>query len=264
MKIIRPFSSPLLSLRGGKRGCSVLSDGAKLEWLMKSQSVVIVVLTSLCLVANAHSPAGDSESVDRVRRIILGSRHLGAHGMGYNNQSQNTLSQKLTPADVPTLIALVADQDLHVGVHFALASQCEAAIIPVREAAIQHKMLFLDAEDVMRLIEDFAVCMPETRQRASAMRSEIHSLGEAEQTRLEQQAKEKAAEDARIQRNALKMTDPTQAKALTRQEREEVYRRSLKAMGLKEDGPLTPAQKDLIQRMYRTMVLGESGDRPRN
>jgi len=184
--------------------------------------------------------------------------------MGYNNQAQKTLSRKLTSVDVPTLIHLVADEDLRVGVQFALASQCEAAIIPVREAVVQHKMLVLDAEDVMRLIEDFAVCTPQTRQRASVMRSEIHSLGEAEETRLEQEAKEQEAEDARIQRNALKITDPTQAKELTRQEREEVYRRSLKAMGLKEDAPLTPAQKDLIQRMYRTMVLGESGNRPPN
>ena len=184
--------------------------------------------------------------------------------MGYNRQSQTTLSQKLTPADVPTLISLVADEHLHVGVQFALASQCEAAIIPVRESVVQHKMLFLDADDVMRLIEEFAVCTQETRQRASAMRSEIHALGKAEQAGLEQEANEKAAEDARIQRNALKMADPKQAKELTRQEREEVYRRSLKAMGLKEDGPFTPAQKDLMQRMYRTMVLGESGNRPPN
>jgi septal ring factor EnvC (AmiA/AmiB activator) len=184
--------------------------------------------------------------------------------MGYNNQSLNTLSRKLTPADIPTLIDLLADTDLRVGVQFALASQCEAAILPVREATVQHKVPFLDAEDTMRQVEDYAACGPETQQRASAMRSEIHSLGEAEQRSLQQKAKEKAADDARIQRNALKMMDPKQAKELTRQEREEVYRRSLKAMGLKEDGPLTPAQKDLVQRMYRTMVLGESGDRPQN
>jgi len=49
-----------------------------------------------------------------------------------------------------------------------------------------------------------------------------------------------------------------------RPKREEVYERSLKDMGLKSDGPMTPAQKDLIQRMYRTMVLGESGKRPSN
>ena len=81
---------------------------------------------------------------------------------------------------------------------------------------------------------------------------------------MEAEANEKAAEDARIQRNALKMQNPEQAKDLTRKEREEVYRRSLKQMGLKEDGPMTPAQRDLVQRMYRTMVLGESGKRPPN
>jgi hypothetical protein len=96
------------------------------------------------------------------------------------------------------------------------------------------------------------------------MRSELHSLGKSEERRSEQEAKEKAAEDAHIQRNALKMRDPKQAKELTRQEREEVYRRSLKAMGLKEEGPMTPAQRDLVQRMYRTMVSGESGNRPPN
>jgi hypothetical protein len=231
---------------------------------MNSRFAFILVLGSLCLAANAQSPVGDLESIERVRRIILHSRHLGAHGMGYNNQSLNSFSQKLTPADIPTLIDLLADKDLPVGAQFALASQCRAAIIPVREAAAQHKMSFLEAEDTMRLIEDFAVCTPETRQSASAMRSEIHSLSEAEERRLEEEAKEKAADDARIQRNAVKMMDPKQAKEMTRQEREEVYRRSLKAMGLKEDGPMTPAQKDLVQRMYRTMVLGESGNRPPN
>ena len=60
------------------------------------------------------------------------------------------------------------------------------------------------------------------------------------------------------------MLDPERAKDLTRKEREEVYERSLKDMGLKGDGPMTPGQKDLVQRMYRTMVLGESGKRPSN
>jgi hypothetical protein len=30
-------------------------------------------------------------------------------------------------------------------------------------------------------------------------------------------------------------------------------------MGLSEDGPMTPEQKELVQQMYRTMVLGEPG-----
>jgi hypothetical protein len=218
----------------------------------------VLVLGSLFAAAQDPNPA------ERVRRIILDSRHPGAHGMGYNDQSQKTLSEKLTPADIPTLIDLLAGKQLLTGVEFALSSQCEAAIIPVREAAVQRKMSFFDAEDTMRLIEDFTVCTPAIHERAAAMRSEIHSLGEMERRRLEQEAKEKAAEDARIQQNALKLTDPAQARTLTRQEREEVFRRSLKAMGLTEDGPMTPAQKDLVQRMYRTMVLGESGNRPPN
>jgi hypothetical protein len=184
--------------------------------------------------------------------------------MGYNDQSLNTLFQKLTPADIPVLIDLLPDKDLHIGIQFGLASQCEAALSTVRDAALDHRMPFLDAEDTMRLVEDFAVCTAKAKQGAAAMRSEIHSLSEVEHKRIIQEAQENAAEDARIQRNALKMMDPKQAKELTRQEREEVFRRSLKAMGLKEDGPMTPAQKDLVQRMYRTMVLGESGNRPPN
>jgi len=222
----------------------------------------ILLVGSLCLAANAQLPAGGRKSAEQARQIILRSRSLGAHGFGYSSNSLSTLSRKLSPADVPTLIDLATDKDLHVGVQFALASQCEATLIPVRAAVIQHKMSVLDAEDVMRLIEGCAICSPETQQASSAMRSEIHSLGEAEQRRLEEEAKEKAAENARIQRNALKMLDPEMAKSLTRQEREEVYKRSLKEMGLKEDGPMTPAQKEMVQRMYRTMVLGESGRRP--
>jgi hypothetical protein len=170
--------------------------------LTLNSPLLILLLGSFCLAANAQSPAGNPKSVERVRQIILRSRTLGAHGIGYSSQSLNALSRRLTPTDVPTLIDLAADKDLHVGVQFALASQCEAALIPVRGAIGQRKMPFLDADEVMRLIEDFAVCRPEAQQASSAMRSEIHSLSEAEQRRLEEEAKEKAAENDRIQRNA--------------------------------------------------------------
>ena len=151
---------------------------------MNAGFAFVLGLGSLFLAANAQSPARDLKSIERVRHIILHSRHMGAHGGGYNNQSLNALSKKLTPADIPTLIELLADKDLTVGVQFALASQCSAAITPIREAAVQHRMSFLDAEDAMRLIENFAVCAPEAQQSASAMRSEIHGLGEEEQRRL--------------------------------------------------------------------------------
>jgi len=232
--------------------------------LANLRSFAILALAGFCVAANAQSPTGQAKSVERVRQIILESQHLGAHGMGYNEQSLNTLSQKLAPADIPVLIDLLSDKDFRVGIQFGLASQCEAALVPVRDAALGHEMPFLDAADTMRLVESFASCPAKAKQAAAAMRSEIDSLSETEHKKVMQQAQEKAAEDARIQRNALKMTDAKQAKDLTREEREEVFRRSLKAMGLKEDGPMTAAQKDLVQRMYRTMVLGEAGNTPPN
>src|SRR5882757_7987215 len=51
--------------------------------------------------------AQSSQSSAQLRRTILHSRHLGAHGLGYNDRSLTELSQKLSPADVPMLIALL-------------------------------------------------------------------------------------------------------------------------------------------------------------
>ncbi|HEV2991543.1 MAG TPA: hypothetical protein VG759_24115 [Candidatus Angelobacter sp.] len=135
-----------------------------------------------------QSPPKDAEYLQRLRHTILQSRHLGAHGFGYNDKSLKTLSEKLTPGDIPGLINLLTDKDLRIGIQFALASQCEAAILPVREAVVQRKMLSLDGEDTMYLIESFAVCSPETRKKAALMRSEIESISQLEMERLEKQA----------------------------------------------------------------------------
>ena len=112
----------------------------------------------------------------------------------------------------------------------------------------------------MDLIANFRACSPEAQQKAVAMRADLDTLRIADQARITEESKKRAAEDARIQQNGLKMLDPQQAATLTRKEREEVYHRSLKAMGLDENGPLTPQQKELVDRMYRTMVLGEPGN----
>jgi hypothetical protein len=55
----------------------------------------------------------------------------------------------------------------------------------------------------------------------------------------------------------LKLLNPEQAKTLSHEERLEIYRRSLTAMGLSEDGPMTPDQRKIADRMYRSMVLDE-------
>ncbi len=175
--------------------------------------------------------------------------------MGYGIRSLAQLSRRLSPADIPTLISLAADRDLNVGVHFALASQCAAAILPVREAATQHKMDFFDASDTMDLIASFSGCTPAAQSKATEMHADLDKLRNEEYARME--SKRKAADEQRIQRNGLKLLDPEQAKSLTREERLEVFRRSLAAMGLTEGGPMTPDQKKLVDRMYRSMVLDE-------
>jgi hypothetical protein len=182
--------------------------------------------------------------------------------MGYSDRSLRELSRNLSPADVPTLVALLTDPTVRLGAQFALAAQCEASVLPVREAARQHRMDFLDASDVMDLISGFAGCPPMAREKARAMREEIDQLRKDEQARVAEEAKRKAENDARIQENSIKMMDPSRAKELTREEREEIFQRSLNAMGLSEKGPLTPAQKQMVNRMYRTMVLGEAGAPP--
>src|SRR5205814_10361350 len=153
--------------------------------------------------------------------------------------------------------SLAADEDLSVGVQFALASQCESAIVPVREAAIQHKMDFLAASDTMDLIATFSGCSPAARNRAAEMHADLDKLRDEEYARTGEESKRKAADEQRIQRNGLKLLDPEQAKTLTREERLEVFRSSLAAMGLTENGPMTPDQKKLVNRMYHSMVLDE-------
>lgn len=213
----------------------------------------LLVIVSL---AGLSAPAEDvARSKVEVRRIILHSRHLGAHGLGYNERSQVELSQELTPADIPVLISLLNDSELRVGAQFALASQCEAAIMPVRRAVIDERVSSLDADDIMDLIADFSKCRPEMQAAARAMRIEIDKLVQERLAQRSREFEEQAADDARIQRNALKMGDPAQRKTLTQAEREEVFRRSIKAAGL--ENPQTAAQKALVERMYRTMVLDE-------
>jgi hypothetical protein len=216
-----------------------------------------------CFVVAVSSLALGQNSEARVRQIILSTRHLGAHGMGYNTQSLWQLSKKLTPADIPVLLSIASGQStIAVGAQFALASQCGQSVAAVRDAVVrddagQRKFAYLDAEDTLQLISEFEGCSPEVRRDAMNARDEIQRLREEKNTRIEQESKQKADDDARIQRNGLKLLDPEQAKTLTRDERLEVYRRSLAAMGLKEDGPMTPEQKKLVDRMYRSMVLGE-------
>jgi len=224
----------------------------------------LLAFGSMCLILAASAWAAAQKSEARVRQIILSTRHLGAHGIGYSTTSLWQLSRKLTPADIPVLISLASgDSDLRVGAQFALASQCGASIDPVRTAASEREHFrALSAEDTLLLLSEFEGCSSEARAQAAAARLEVRRMIEDEHQRIEQKAKHDSENDARIQANGLKLLDPEQAKTLTREERLEIFHRSLAAMGLKEDGPMTPEQKQLVDKMYRSMVLGEAKTPP--
>ena len=128
--------------------------------------------------------------------------------------------------------------------------------MPVQRAVItDERVSSLDADDVMDLMADFSKCRPETQAAARAMRVEIDKLVQARQAQTAREREGQAGDDRRIQRNSLKMTDPQQRKTLSPTEREEAFHRAIKAAGL--ENPETPAQKALVDRMYRTMVLEE-------
>jgi hypothetical protein len=221
-----------------------------------------VFLVALCALASSCSAGPDAPSA-RVRSIILASRQIGPHGIGYGERSLTGLSRRLTTADVPVLISLLPDRALSVGVQFALASQCEHAISPVREAAATHKMGVLEASNVMTLISSFEGCSSQARSQAKAALAQLDTLRQDEQAAAKQRAEERALDDARVQQNGVRMIQGSkQARGLSRDEREEVFRRSLHAMGLSENGPMTAQQRDLVDRMYRTMVLGEPDSPP--
>jgi hypothetical protein len=218
-------------------------------------------IVPLLLAAAAISGCTAEDQAVRIRAAILHSRQLGAHGLGYGERSLEELSRTLKPADIPDIVSLASDRELRTGVQFALASQCEPAVPAVREAAAGRRMDFLDASDTLRVLSGYGQCSPAARQRARDAISEIDALRQADQARNMASVEREKEDDARIQKNAVTlMQGGQQAQTLSRAEREEIYRRSLKAMGLAEGGPMTPQQKDLADRMYQTMVLGEPGD----
>jgi hypothetical protein len=212
------------------------------------------IVAAVWCVCGAAASADDGDT--RVRNIILNSRHMGAHGLGYNTESMQEMAHKLRATDVPVLVRLLHDRDVSVGAEFGLASQCAAAIEPVSKAAAQKKADFLASEEVMELIGENKDCSDQAKKDAAAAKANLAALREAEYERIAAEARKREENDQRIQENGLKLMDPTRRGELTLEERKEVFERSVKAAGLEH--PQTQAQKDLVDKMYRTMVLGES------
>ena len=161
--------------------------------IRRSATVLLFATATLDVVWGQNSEA-------RVRQIILSTRHLGAHGLGYNTRSLWQLSRKLTPADIPVLISLAShDSRLSVGVQFALASQCRPSVTAIREAvehknAARRKFLVLDAEDTLQLISEFEGCTPEVRHQAIEVRAELRRLIVEDDQPIQPESKPKADE----------------------------------------------------------------------
>ena len=215
----------------------------------------IVQVAAACVALSVVAMAAD-ENDARVRNIILHSRQMGAHGLGYSSVSMLEMSRTLRPTDIPALIRLLQEREVRVGAGFGLASQCAAAIEPVRKAAAEKGAEFLASEEIMDLIGENSECSEEARKEAAAAKIELTAEREAENERIAAEARKREENDQRIQENGLKMLDPNRRGELTLAERKEVFERSVKAAGL--ENPQTQAQKDMVDRMYRTMVLGES------
>ena len=228
----------------------------------RNASVFLLVGALLCAPFELFAQNRDDQH-KRVRDIVLQSRQWGAHGLGYGKQSLHDLARKLVPPDIPTLIDLLGEQKLKTGVQFALAAQCEAAIFPIKEAITTGKIHAADAIEVMGLMSSFQGCAAQAQIEARETRRDIVAAQAQERTKAQEQVRQKNENDARIQRNTLKIMQGT-AQDLSRAEREEAYRRSLKQLGLSEGKPMTPEQQALARRMYQTMVLDASSASPDN
>jgi len=267
--MIRELSHPRCGKLTAMRRASRIAGKRESEPLPRRGGCVVVAarrasfhpVVVLLLAASSRCFCADADpAVARVRGIILHSRQMGAHGMGYGERSLEELSRKIKLADIPVLLSLASDREVGVGTQFALASQCEAAIPAVREATVARKLDFLYASDALQLVSAYKRCTPAAQNRAREAGAELDALRREDHAKTMERAKREKEEDARIQRNAVTMMQGReQARTLSRKEREEVYRRSLKAMGLSEGGPMTSEQKELADRMYRSMVLGEPG-----
>jgi len=158
--------------------------------------LLLLSLSSVAIASGQNSEA-------RVRQIILSTRHLGAHGMGYNTRSLWQLSKKLGPADIPLLMNLASgDSDLRVGAQFALASQCGPSLNAIhqaiRNALAQRRFLDLSAEDTLQLISEFDGCAPEVRRNATDALADLRRSRQEKRERIQQESKQKAEDDAHI------------------------------------------------------------------
>lgn len=175
--------------------------------------------------------------LQRLRKIVLDSRQMGAHGLGYGQRSMSELARRLNPADVPGLIALLDDKTRTAanGATFALASQCAAAIEPVTarvRAPNVELPRFEQARETLERIAGNLSCSDAARERARVAAAEVTLAEKAAYARRIDDVRRRDAEDARLQAESAKLSDPARRREVSYQDCLAIAERSRKAAGL--------------------------------
>ena len=211
--------------------------------------VVLLIFWGLLCV---WLPAEAAHAMEReaVRRILLESRHLGAHGLGYNAQSQLELAKKLPSQSIPVLLDLLThDKDARAGAIFGLASQCGAAIEPIKRVVASAAVPLLywsDLQEALALIERGSLCSREDKRRAAEAGATLGQRIEAEYDERRQAAQAEKARQAALTKRGLLMLDPEGRKSVSINECLELVWESTKAMGI--DPTTSEASQQLLNR----------------
>jgi len=218
------------------------------------QSVIVAILVSLFALATVQlspmrSTAGTSTDRDAIRKILLERRHLGAHGLGYNAQSQAELAKELSPAAVPMLLdLLVHDHETRVGAIFGLASQCGAAIRPILDATQRHTdpSILRDLHDALAQMERAEVCSTSDQQRAEEAITALDRIIEDENARRRRAVEEQKARQAEVTKHGLLMLDPRGRQSVSPNDCLVVVWESVKAAGI--DPTKSESSQQLLNR----------------
>lgn len=191
-------------------------------------------IVGLCLASFGW--AGPSSDRDAIHKTLLQSRHLGAHGLGYNAESYAELARRLSPAAIPTLLdLLVHDKEVRVGVVVGLASQCGAAIEPILNAAERGEVPFIslsDLHDALAQMERAAICSSMDQEQAVKAIMRLDRLIEEENARRRRAVGERKARQAELTERGLLMLDPEDRRSVSINECLELVWESVKATGI--------------------------------
>jgi len=218
----------------------------------------LLVLATVQLLPSLGTTQSSTER-DAIRQIILGSRHLGAHGLGYNAQSQAALAKQLSPAAIPTLLnLLVHDRETQVGAIFGLASQCGAAIMPMLDAAQRHTVPSInlsDLRDALTLMERAEVCSTSDQRRAGEAIKTLDRIIEDENARRRQAVDEQRARQAETTRHGILMLDPEGRQSVSANDCLAVVWESVRAAGI-DPTKSESSQQLLIRQIANCYHLG--------